>query len=1022
MKRQLLFILFYLSFSCVTAQVTHDFSNTPLTEALRTIDKGQQDYTIIIHSDGLDKLHTSAKVRNLTVPEAVKLICKKLPVKVKQQGRLITVQAKRGWRPAVEEVSLVGPVEDGFLKMPLPDARVSVFTTDSTVVVDSASMIRFYNGSERLVMAQFVAPVRPGREYLVRARLKGYDDKWQRVSVAATEREDVHVPTLKMHKMRNINLKEVVVTATRVKFFWRGDTLVYDATAFNLPEGSMLDDLIRQLPGVTMNDRGEIFVNGRKVDELLLGSRTFFGGNKKVLMENLPYYTVKNLKVYEKQTDRSLALGYDVEPRRYVMDVNLKNEYNQGYIANVEGAAGTHDRWLGRGFLLGFTDRLRLTLVGNANNVNEQRHIGQSGQWSPARQPQSLTTTRSVGAEINYHSAGDIIKETLRADYASSADEQTMNQRRERFLEGLKPTSLSESFHHTGNRKLTLNNAFTLTKPMYLYAVAHFDYAKRDGSFNTAFDEWNDSLTVSQRTVGMSEGKAWSGYVEVQGSFNINKEKKQNISFYAKAEHDNDETQQAHRYTSATLPPSSTVSPSSQTQHNTNDLFNRSTWATAQIGFGKDFSNNICANITDFFYIRSQHNRDYLYHTDSLLLPSQIDALTAITDLQNSYESRSNDWSNNLIFMLFKRKYYTHPDYHIKIDYALWRFYIRTPLQHERLHYQRGALDTLVSQTVFLPNFTFESRKVWRDGRRDFQFKASFDQERNVLLDRINFRDDSQPLIVKLGSPDLKGKASTKFNVDYYDHMGQNKGMLHLAASFNYHHRDVAQSLTYNPANGVYTYKPMNVSGAWGAFTNIGINQSIGEKRYWTWHVSAGALWDHSKDHAMLSSALDGFPVEPQSCVNTVNTLGLNSGANIRFNRKNLNIRAVGYINWRRSEGNMTNLSALSALEYHYGLEGSYTLSPTKTSFAADGTMYSRRGYGSNELNTDDFVLNASVSQPLFMGKLIARVEAFDLLHQLSSTQYDINAQGRIVTRYRLLPHYVMLHLVYHFNKNPKKR
>ena len=1025
MRRQLLSILLCLSFGGALAQVSHDFHNTVLTEALRTIELAQQEYTISILSDGLDKLQTSAKVRNLTVPEAVRLVCKKLPVKVKRQGSLITVQAKRGWRPAVEKVSLVGPVEDGFLKMPLPDARVSVFTTDSTVVVDSASMIRFYNGSER-----------------VRARLNGYDDKWQRVSVAATEREDVHVPTLKMHKMRNINLKEVVVTATKVKFFWRGDTLVYDATAFNLPEGSMLDDLIRQLPGVTMNDQGEIFVNGRKVDELLLGSRTFFGGNKKVLMENLPYYTVKNLKVYEKQTDRSLALGYDVEPRRYVMDVNLKNEYSQGYIGNVEGGLsplplparegsgycypiangtctppsqggdGGGSRWLGRGFLLGFTDRLRLTLVGNANNVNEQRHIGQSGQWSPARQPQSLTTTRSVGAEINYHSVGDIIKETLRADYASSADEQTMNQRRERFLEGLTPTSLSESFRNTGNRKLTLNNAFTLTKPMYLYAVVHFDYAKRDGSFNSAFDEWNDSLTVSQRIVGMSEGKAWSGYVEVQGSFNINKEKKQNISFYAKAEHDNDETQQAHRYTQTVCP---TASPSSQTQHNTNDLFNRSTWATAHIGFGKDFSNNICANVTDFFYIRSQHNRDYLYHPDSLLLPSQIDALTAITDLRNSYDSRSNDWSNNLIFMLFKRNYYTHPDFHIKIDYALWRFYIRTPLQHERLHYQRGALDTLVSQTVFLPNFTFESRKVWKDGRRDFQFKASFDQERNVLLDRINFRDDSHPLIVKLGNPDLKGKASTRFNVDYYDHAAQNKGMLHLAASFNYHHRDVAQSLTYNPANGVYTYKPMNVSGAWGALVMFSTDQNIGEKHYWTWHASAGALWDHSKDHAML----EGYT---ESRVNTVNTLGLNSGANIRFNRKSLNIRAVGYINWRRSEGNRMNLSTLSALEYHYGLEGYYTLSSTKTSFAADGTMYSRRGYGSSALNTDDFIVNASVSQPLLKGKLIARVEAFDLLHQLSSTQYDINAQGRIVTWYRSLPHYVMLHLVYRWNKNPKKK
>ncbi len=1014
MKRLLLFLLLYLSFSGARAQVSHDFHNTALTEALRTIELGQQEYTITILSNDLDKLHTSAKVRNLTVPEAVRMVCKKLPVKVKQQGRLITVQAKRGWRPAVEKVSLVGPVEDGFLKMPLPDARVSVFTTDSAVVVESASMMRFYRGStERLVMAQFVAPVRPGREYLVRARLKGYDDVWQRVSVAATAKEDVHVPTLKMHKMRNINLKEVVVTATKVKFFWRGDTLVYDATAFNLPEGSMLDDLIRQLPGVTMNDQGEIFVNGRKVDELLLGSRTFFGGNKKVLMENLPYYTVKNLKVYEKQTDRSLALGYDVEPRRYVMDVNLKNEYNQGYIGNVEGAAGTHDRWLGRGFLLGFTDRLRLTVVGNANNVNEQRHIGQSGQWSPARQPQSLTTTHSVGTEINYHSAGDIIKETLRADYASSADEQTMSQRRERFLEGLKPTSLSESFHRTGNRKLTLNNAFTLTKPMYLYAVAHFDYAKRDGSFNTAFDEWNDSLTVSQRTIGMSEGKAWSGYVEVQGSFNINKEKKQNISFYAKAEHDNDETRQAHRYSQTVCP---TASPSIEsTQHNTNELFNRSTWGVAHVGSAKEIAKDFYVNLTDFFDIRSQHNRDYLYHPDTLLLPSQIDALTAITDPRNSYDSRGFDWTNNLVVMLVKKAYYTHPDFHMKVDYAPWQLYLRLPVQYERLHYKRGVLDTLARQTVFVPNFSFDYRNVWKGGLRDVRFHTEFHQERTLLMDRINIYDNSHPLIVKLGNPDLKPSAVTKVSAEYYDHAGRNKAMYHLSASFNYHHRDVAQSLTYNPATGVYTYKPMNVSGACGALVMFSTDQNIGEKRYWTWHASAGALWDHSKDHAML----EGYT---ESRVNTVNTLGLNSGANIRFNRKSLNIRAVGYINWRRSEGNMQNHSTLSALEYHCGLEGYYTLSATKTSFAADGTMYSRRGYGSTDLNSDDFVLNASISQPLFKGKLIARIEAFDLLHQLSSTQYDINAQGRIVTWYRSLPHYVMAHLVYHWNKNPKKK
>jgi len=84
--------------------------------------------------------------------------------------------------------------------------------------------------------------------------------------------------------------------------------------------------------------------------------------------------------------------------------------------------------------------------------------------------------------------------------------------------------------------------------------------------------------------------------------------------------------------------------------------------------------------------------------------------------------------------------------------------------------------------------------------------------------------------------------------------------------------------------------------------------------------------------------------------------------------------------------------------------------------------MYSRRGYGSAMLNTDDFVVNASVSQPFLKGKLIARLEAFDLLHNLSPTQYEVNAQGRTETWYRSLPHYAMLHLVYHWNKNPKKR
>jgi hypothetical protein len=192
-------------------------------------------------------------------------------------------------------------------------------------------------------------------------------------------------------------------------------------------------------------------------------------------------------------------------------------------------------------------------------------------------------------------------------------------------------------------------------------------------------------------------------------------------------------------------------------------------------------------------------------------------------------------------------------------------------------------------------------------------------------------------------------------------------------------------------------------------------DQNIGEKRYWTWHVSAGALWDHSKDHAML----EGYT---ESRVNTVNTLTLHDGAYIQYNKGMLNVRATGDIRWRHSEGKMYDFETLNATDFQYGLSARYTLPRINTTLSADGNMYSRRGYGSSELNTDDFVLNASISQPFLKGKLIARIEAFDLLHQLSNTQYSVNAQGRTETWYRSLPHYVMAHLVYHWNKNPKKK
>lgn len=158
-----------------------------------------------------------------------------------------------------------------------------------------------------------------------------------------------------------------------------------------------------------------------------------------------------------------------------------------------------------------------------------------------------------------------------------------------------------------------------------------------------------------------------------------------------------------------------------------------------------------------------------------------------------------------------------------------------------------------------------------------------------------------------------------------------------------------------------------------------------------------------------------------ESVPNAVNTYIVHDGLSLTYEQRDFSVKASGDIRWRHSEGKMRNFKTLDAFDFQYGIMARYTLPVVKTTLSVDAIMYARRGYGSGSLNTDDFVMNASISQPLFKGRMIVSLEAFDLLHELSATQYAVNAQGRTETWNRTLPNYVMLHLTYRLDRKPKK-
>ena len=213
-------------------------------------------------------------------------------------GNQLQQQNNQEKKKKEHKVEVYGDVKDSFTQAYLK-AFVTVMDKDSNVI---DTMTTRGWGKRLFYLTQ--VPARPA-SYIIKAECEGYETNSINHTIKYIARnKDFSFPSLLLKKKFNkdVALDDVVVTGTKVKLAYRGDTLVFNASAFNVPDGSMLDALIRQMPGAELKSNGDIYVNGKKIDYLLLNGKDFFKGKNQVMLDNLPYYTVKELKVYDRSS------------------------------------------------------------------------------------------------------------------------------------------------------------------------------------------------------------------------------------------------------------------------------------------------------------------------------------------------------------------------------------------------------------------------------------------------------------------------------------------------------------------------------------------------------------------------------------------------------------------------------------------------------------------------------------------------------------------------------------------------
>ncbi len=166
-------------------------------------------------------------------------------------------------------------------------------------------------------------------------------------------------------------LMEVVVRAAQAPISFRGDTVEYDARMFRVPPGSSVEDLLKRLPGIEVDDGGNISAQGENIGRVFVDGRVFFSDDPRVVTRNLDAEAVSRVQIYNNQSEQERLTGLADGSHERVMNLELKDEFKSGYFGKASAGGGTDNRWTGSGSFNKFDEKQQLSFVLYGNNVNQ---------------------------------------------------------------------------------------------------------------------------------------------------------------------------------------------------------------------------------------------------------------------------------------------------------------------------------------------------------------------------------------------------------------------------------------------------------------------------------------------------------------------------------------------------------------------------------------------------------------------------------------------------------------------------
>ncbi|MBZ9627357.1 outer membrane beta-barrel protein [Psychroflexus sp. CAK1W] len=806
---------------------------------------------------------------------------------------------------------------------------------------------------------------------------------------------------VKLQELTN-DLDEVLINVNRSPITIKKDTLEFNAASFKTRPDANLEETLKQLPGVEVDAAGNITVNGKPVQRILVNGKEFFGNDPKIATKNLPKEIINKIQVVDTKTQSQEFTGEEGDSENKTINITIDEDKNRGYFSRATIGGGTDDRYEISGISNYFQDDLRLSVLASSNNINSSGFT--FDEVFDAMGRRARTITRSGGSfginGLNFGNNTGITK-------SETAGMSFVNEWKEIY-------DLSADYFFGSNKTDTRNSARreNILPDRTFFSNSESNATRDNNSHrgNVNFSIKPDTLTrISIRpSINISQGTTQSS------NLSESLDENGNLINTSESENRNDNLSMnfSNRF-SVTRKFGSRGAFLSFTFDNEN---NKSESDNFFFSGRETFGDNPNTQIQD--QLISEENNEDTYEVQSRYRAVMTDDL--FLDVRYSYEIESSKNERSVFDFDENTSLYSNfnaelsNEFKVKGETHIPSVGLRYEGDKLRTGFNLGLLNTQLRTENLIQNIEFNNdfNNLFASANLRYEFERSkrigvyYRNSNNIpsiqQLQPVSIQTD--PLNIIRGNPDLKPSFNQDININFNNFDFKTRSGYGFYMSYSYvTDQVVSVSVTDEDLIRRTTYD--NVSGAQNANLNFYYSKQLKSENEDTYRLRGNISGQYTKNLGFTNGQQfesENYVVSPYLGVTyeKEQVITLNPGFGLDYNLRNFNL------NSNRDE-EFTNLN--------FSLEAT-TYWPKNVVFGNDIT-YFKYGNVAADFRSTSLQWNMSLGYQFADDDATLKFKVFDLLDENIGTRRQTGDDFVQDTDQLILERYFMLSFTYKFSK-----